>query len=138
MMRKKNPITKKRGNKIMSKKYEKGYPCMYSKNKVRHWNEITNLERVIGMIRGIQKMIKEENYGCREIMTQVSAASEALQPIVAHILGRHIEICLDNDNFSGATEEQEKEWELALNFLKKIRVKREWFKEKLKEMLDEV
>lgn len=120
------------------KHYQQGHPCIFSKNKVRHWEEITRLERIIGTIRGIQKMIKEENYSCREIMTQLLAASEALQPIAAHILGRHIGTCLDDENFNGSDEEFEKEWELSKGFLIKIRIKKEWFREKLKEMLDKI
>jgi len=53
-------------------------------------NRITNrLRRVEGQVRGLQKMVNEEQY-CVDIITQSSAIKEALSSVEDLILENHL------------------------------------------------
>lgn len=72
-------------------------------------NLIHRLSIIEGQIRGIKKMIEEEQE-CKAIVTQVSAARSAMENTLALILTEHLENCLkermnDNDNMDSAIKE---------------------------------
>ena len=51
------------------------------------------LRRIEGQIRGLQKMIDEDKY-CIDILTQVSAATKALQSVALGLMEDHLEHCV--------------------------------------------
>lgn len=54
---------------------------------------LTRLRRVEGQIRGLQRMVEEDSY-CIDILTQISAASNALKKTAVALLDDHIRHCV--------------------------------------------
>ncbi|MEW9532970.1 metal-sensitive transcriptional regulator [Microbispora sp. NPDC049125] len=54
---------------------------------------LTRLRRIEGQIRGLQRMVDEDTY-CIDILTQVSAATRALQAVALGLLEDHIGHCV--------------------------------------------
>ena len=54
---------------------------------------LNRLKRIEGQARGISKMVDEEQY-CIDILTQVSAATKALEGVALVLLDQHLEHCL--------------------------------------------
>lgn len=53
------------------------------------------LNRIEGQVRGIRRMIDEETY-CIDVLTQVSAATKALQAVALALLDEHVRHCVKN------------------------------------------
>lgn len=51
------------------------------------------LRRIEGQIRGLQRMISEDVY-CIDVLTQVSAATRALQSVSVGLLDEHVRHCV--------------------------------------------
>ncbi len=51
------------------------------------------LRRIEGQMRGLQRMVDEDAY-CIDILTQISAASRALQSVALELLDAHLEHCV--------------------------------------------
>jgi DNA-binding FrmR family transcriptional regulator len=58
------------------------------------------LRRIEGQIRGLQRMIENDEY-CIDILTQISAASNALKRVALELLDDHIRHCVANQTESG-------------------------------------
>jgi DNA-binding FrmR family transcriptional regulator len=56
---------------------------------------LTRLRRVEGQIRGIARMVDEDVY-CIDILTQVSAATKALQAVSLGLMEDHLGHCVVN------------------------------------------
>ena len=56
----------------------------------------TRLNRVIGQLGGIKKMIDDNRY-CSDILTQIAAAESALQSVGFIILKEHMETCVADE-----------------------------------------
>ena len=54
---------------------------------------LSRLRRIEGQIRGLQRLVDEEQY-CIDILTQVSAATKALEGVALLLLDQHLEHCL--------------------------------------------
>ncbi|HLQ97258.1 MAG TPA: metal-sensitive transcriptional regulator [Candidatus Dormibacteraeota bacterium] len=65
---------------------------------------IHRLNRIEGQIRGILKMM-DENKDCREVVTQMSAARNALDRTSALIVSDHLEKCIRNEQKNGEESE---------------------------------
>lgn len=83
-----------------------GKSCCH-KTKVRSELEykdlITRLNRIEGQIRGIKGMVERDAY-CTDILTQVSAASAALNSFTKVLLANHIKTCVAQDIREGKDE----------------------------------
>lgn len=64
---------------------------------------LTRLRRVEGQIRGIERMVEEDIY-CPDILTQVSAATCALNSFNKVLLAGHIRGCVVQDIENGHEE----------------------------------
>lgn len=53
------------------------------------------LNRIEGQVRGIRRMIDEDTY-CIDVLTQVSAATKALQAVAVALLDEHVRHCVKN------------------------------------------
>ena len=54
---------------------------------------LKRLRRIEGQVRGLQKMIEDDKY-CIDILTQVSAATRALQSVALGLLEDHLAHCV--------------------------------------------
>lgn len=54
---------------------------------------LKRLRRIEGQIRGLQRMIDEETY-CIDVLTQISAATRALQSVAVGLLDEHVRHCV--------------------------------------------
>ena len=62
----------------------------YTDNK----NDIQKrLRRIEGQVRGLQRMVDNDEY-CIDILTQVSAATKALQSVAVGLLDEHLGHCV--------------------------------------------
>ena len=62
---------------------------------ISHQNQIPNLRRIEGQIKGIQTMVEGNQY-CIDILNQIKAAKSALSSVENKILNKHIEECIEN------------------------------------------
>ncbi len=51
------------------------------------------LRRIEGQVRGIARMVEQDSY-CIDVLTQVSAATKALQAVALGLLGDHLAHCV--------------------------------------------
>lgn len=58
-----------------------------------HSAQLARLNRVIGQVEGIKRMIESRRY-CPEILVQTRAVSSALKSIELGILGKHVRHCV--------------------------------------------
>jgi DNA-binding FrmR family transcriptional regulator len=54
---------------------------------------LARLRRVEGQVRGLQRMIDEDTY-CIDVLTQISAANQALKKVAVALLDDHIRHCV--------------------------------------------
>lgn len=54
---------------------------------------LKRLRKVEGQVRGLQRMIEDDTY-CIDVLTQVSAATKALQSVAVGLLDEHIRHCV--------------------------------------------
>jgi DNA-binding FrmR family transcriptional regulator len=58
-----------------------------------HSDQIKKLNRVVGQIQGVQRMIEERRY-CPDILVQTRAAASAIRSIEQTILEKHLKNCV--------------------------------------------
>ena len=56
---------------------------------------LKRLRRIEGQIRGLQRLVDEDAY-CIDVLTQVSAATKALQSVAIGLLDQHVRHCVRN------------------------------------------
>ncbi|HET7043715.1 MAG TPA: metal-sensitive transcriptional regulator [Gaiellaceae bacterium] len=61
------------------------------------------LRRIEGQVRGIEKMVADDRY-CIDILTQISAATTALESVAFKILDEHVNHCVAGALSSGDEE----------------------------------
>ncbi len=61
---------------------------------------LTRLRRVEGQVRGIMKMVEEEQY-CIDIINQITAAEKALSGVARIVMKRHVESCVSDAILQG-------------------------------------
>ena len=54
---------------------------------------LARLKRVEGQIRGLQRMVESDTY-CIDVLTQVSAATRALESVAVQLLDDHLRHCV--------------------------------------------
>jgi CsoR family transcriptional regulator, copper-sensing transcriptional repressor len=57
---------------------------------------LARLRRVEGQVRGLQRMVDEDEY-CIDILTQISAVNSALKKVAVGLLDDHIRHCVVNE-----------------------------------------
>jgi len=68
---------------------------------------LTRLSRIEGQVRGIARMIEQDKY-CIDVLTQVSAASRALQSVALGLLDGHLSHCVVDAARAGGAEQEAK------------------------------
>jgi DNA-binding FrmR family transcriptional regulator len=64
---------------------------------------LKRLARVEGQVRGLQRMVDAETY-CIDVLTQISAATKALQAVALELLEDHLSHCVADATREGGTE----------------------------------
>jgi DNA-binding FrmR family transcriptional regulator len=72
----------------------------YSETKQAH---LKRLRRIEGQVRGLQRMVEADTY-CIDVLTQVSAATRALESVALALLDEHLSHCVSNAIASGGDE----------------------------------
>jgi DNA-binding FrmR family transcriptional regulator len=54
---------------------------------------LKRLRRIEGQVRGLQRMVENDDY-CIDVLTQVSAATRALQSVAVGLLDEHLRHCV--------------------------------------------
>ena len=60
-----------------------------------HKEQLTNLRRIEGQIRGIQGMVEEGKY-CVDILNQIKAVKNSITTVEGKILKTHLRECIKN------------------------------------------
>jgi DNA-binding FrmR family transcriptional regulator len=76
----------------------------YTATKDEH---LKRLRRIEGQIRGLQRMVEEDQY-CIDVLTQVSAATRALQSFSLGLLDEHLAGCVVHAAQQGGPEAEAK------------------------------
>jgi DNA-binding FrmR family transcriptional regulator len=66
-------------------------------------SHLKRLRRIEGQIRGLQRMVEEDKY-CIDVLTQVSAATKALQAFSLELLDEHLSHCVAQAVQQGGAE----------------------------------
>jgi DNA-binding FrmR family transcriptional regulator len=75
---------------------------------VDHKDQVAKrLRRIEGQVRGLQQMIEEDRY-CIDILTQISAATKALQAVAVELMGDHLSSCVTEAIEAGGPGAQKK------------------------------
>ncbi len=75
-----------------------GYLAHDDKDKV-----LKRLRRIEGQVRGLQRMVEDEKY-CIDVLTQVSAATKALESVALTLLHDHLTHCVVDAAKAGGPE----------------------------------
>ncbi|GAB2992856.1 metal-sensitive transcriptional regulator [Saccharothrix stipae] len=54
---------------------------------------LKRLRRVEGQVRGLQRMVEDDEY-CIDVLTQIAAATKALQAVSLGLLDEHLKHCV--------------------------------------------
>ncbi len=68
---------------------------------------LKRLRRVEGQVRGLQQMVEEGRY-CIDVLTQISAATKALQSVAMGLLDDHLRHCVTDAVATGGPEADKK------------------------------
>jgi DNA-binding FrmR family transcriptional regulator len=68
---------------------------------------LKRLRRIEGQVRGIAKMIETDQY-CIDVLTQVSAATKALEAVALGLLDEHLRHCVTQAAAEGGPVADEK------------------------------
>ncbi len=68
---------------------------------------LKRLRRIEGQTRGLQKMIEDDKY-CIDVLTQISAATKALQSVALRLLDEHMASCMVDAAKAGGQESETK------------------------------
>jgi len=68
-------------------------------------DHLKRLRRIEGQVRGLQRMVEGDEY-CIDVLTQVSAATKALQAFALGLLDEHMQHCVTDAIATGDGEEK--------------------------------
>jgi DNA-binding FrmR family transcriptional regulator len=68
---------------------------------------LKRLRRVEGQIRGLQRMVENDEY-CIDVLTQISAATKALQAVSLGLMDEHLKHCVAQALADGGKDADEK------------------------------
>ncbi|MDA9131389.1 metal-sensitive transcriptional regulator [Gammaproteobacteria bacterium] len=76
---------------------------------MNHKEQLINLKKIEGQVRGLQSMIDDEKY-CIDILNQLKAVKNALVSVEGKILKSHLKACVkdslsESDSFDDKVEE---------------------------------
>jgi len=81
---------------------------------------LKRLRRVEGQVRGLQRMVETETY-CIDVLTQVSAATKALQAVALELLEDHLAHCVVDAARAGGADAETKVQEASAAIARLVR-----------------
>jgi len=81
---------------------------------------LNRLSRIEGQVRGIAKMVEQDKY-CIDILTQVSAVSQAMQSVALRLLDGHLRHCLLDAARAGGPAQEAKLNEASVAIARLVR-----------------
>lgn len=81
---------------------------------------LKRLRRIEGQVRGLQRMVEQDTY-CIDILTQVSAATKALQSVALGLLEEHMSHCVVEAAAVGGPEADRKVREASAAIARLVR-----------------
>ena len=89
----------------------------YSTNKAAH---LKRLRRIEGQVRGLQRMVESDTY-CIDVLTQVSAATRALESVALLLLEEHLGHCVTDAIQAGGDDAEAKVREASAAIARLVR-----------------
>ena len=89
----------------------------YAANKAAH---LKRLRRIEGQIRGLQRMVESDTY-CIDVLTQVSAATRALESVALLLLEEHLGHCVADAIHAGGDDAESKVKEASAAIARLVR-----------------
>lgn len=89
----------------------------YSAHKDAH---LKRLRRIEGQVRGLQRMVESDAY-CIDVLTQVSAATKALESVALRLLDEHLAHCVADAIQAGGDEAEHKVREASAAIARLVR-----------------
>jgi CsoR family transcriptional regulator, copper-sensing transcriptional repressor len=83
-------------------------------------NYLQRLRRIEGQVRGLQRMVDEDKY-CIDILTQISAATRALESVALGLLEEHLGHCVAQAVAEGGEDATEKVREASAAIARLVR-----------------
>jgi DNA-binding FrmR family transcriptional regulator len=68
---------------------------------------LKRLRRIEGQVRGLQRMVENDDY-CIDVLTQISAATKALQAVSLGLMDEHLRHCVAQALTDGGKDADEK------------------------------
>ncbi|MEP7090009.1 MAG: metal-sensitive transcriptional regulator [Nocardioidaceae bacterium] len=81
---------------------------------------LNRLKRIEGQVRGLQRMVDDDTY-CIDILTQVSAATKALETVALSLLDEHLRHCVSDAVRVGGAEAEAKVTEASAAIARLVR-----------------
>ncbi len=82
--------------------------------------QLKRLRRIEGQIRGLQRMVESDTY-CIDVLTQVSAATRALESFALGLLDEHLAHCVSEAIAAGGDDAQVKVREASTAIARLVR-----------------
>jgi DNA-binding FrmR family transcriptional regulator len=89
----------------------------YSTTKDAH---LKRLRRIEGQVRGLQRMVEADTY-CIDVLTQVSAATKALEAVALALLEEHLSHCVAGAIQAGGQDAEDKVKEASAAIARLVR-----------------
>ncbi|HLF41512.1 MAG TPA: metal-sensitive transcriptional regulator [Acidimicrobiia bacterium] len=81
---------------------------------------LKRLRRIEGQVRGLQRMVDEDVY-CIDVLTQISAATKALESVALELLNEHLSHCVRQALATGGPEADAKVAEASAAIARLVR-----------------
>jgi DNA-binding FrmR family transcriptional regulator len=75
---------------VENKEHAAMIPRGYAMDKAEY---LTRLRKIEGQVRGLQRMIDNDEY-CIDVITQVSSVTSALKSVAVGLLDQHVRTCV--------------------------------------------
>lgn len=89
----------------------------YVDDKAAH---LKRLRRIEGQVRGLQRLVEEDQY-CIDVLTQVSAATKALEAFALSMLDEHLRHCVTRAVQEGGQAAEDKITEASAAIARLVR-----------------
>ena len=89
----------------------------YHSNKDAH---LKRLRRIEGQVRGVQRMVEQDTY-CIDVLTQISAATKALEAVALGLLDEHLRHCVTHAIQAGGAPAEDKLTEASAAIARLVR-----------------
>lgn len=89
----------------------------YTDSKDTH---LKRLRRIEGQVRGLHRMVEEDTY-CIDVLTQISAATKALESVALLLLDEHLNHCVTHAIQAGGADADAKVKEASVAIARLVR-----------------